>query len=277
MRFARRRPLLTNSGLRRMALTPPRTKPPGVFKRMIKGAAAAAGYEAIEQWRVTFLPIASKVATLLDHYGVTDVLDIGANSGQYRDFLRREVGFAGRIYSFEPDPDLSSSLMRRAQSEDPDWSIFPVALGRTSGARVLNRMASSPFNSFLKPVERLPPAVAKDTAVIDTCPVEVRRLDDFAGELGDLRRTFVKIDTQGFDLEVLAGGRNVIGKVPVLQTEISVRAVYRGMPTFGEALASFQSEGLFVSDLFLVFADEDHRAFEFDCLMVRPKPSPAAE
>jgi hypothetical protein len=60
------------------------------------------------------------------------------------------------------------------------------------------------------------------------------------------------------------GGRHVIPKIPVLQTGLSLRPIYRGMPSFGKAIEAFQAEGLAVSDLFLVFADDDFRAFEFD-------------
>jgi hypothetical protein len=109
------------------------------IKRVIQRLAAAAGYEIIETWRMPFFPIAKKVATLIDHFSITGVLDIGANRGQYRDFLRKEVGFSGQIYSFEPDPDLSNLLMKRARSEDASWKIFPVALGRISGKQTLNR------------------------------------------------------------------------------------------------------------------------------------------
>ncbi len=240
-----------------------------LIKQVIRGLAAAAGYEPVEKWRMPFLPISTKIATLLDHFSVTSVLDIGANGGQYRDFLRKEVGFFGQIYSFEPDPEISEVLIKRAQSEDSNWKVFPVALGRIREKRVLNRMTSTPFNSFLDPISDLPAAIAHDTTVAGTSLVDVCRLDDFAHELGNLRRTFVKIDTQGYDLEVLAGGRQVIQHVPVLQTEISFRAVYRHMPTFKDSIAAFQEEGFAVCDLFLVFADEHFRAFEFDCVMVR--------
>jgi FkbM family methyltransferase len=240
-----------------------------LIKQAIKGLAAAAGYDAIEKWRMPFLPIATKIATLLDYFSVINVLDIGANVGQYRDFLRNEVGFVGQIYSFEADPDLSAMLMKRARLEDKNWRIFPVGLGRVPERRVLNRMTSTPFNSFLDPIGSLPEAVTRDNTIVETCPVEICRLDDFVGELGNLRRTFVKIDTQGFDLEVLGGGRNVIQHVPVLQTEISFRPIYKNMPTFTDSIAAFQQEGFVVSDLFLVFADKDFSAFEFDCIMLR--------
>jgi len=243
-----------------------------VLKQILTRFAAAAGYEAFESWRLPSLQIARKVALLFDHFKITCVLDIGANRGQYRDFLRKEVDFSGPIYSFEPDPQLSEALIKRAVAEDRNWKIFPIALGRYSETRLLNKMVSTPFNSFLEPVSGLPPMVARDNTVADKCLVEIRRLDDFASELEDLRHTFVKIDTQGFDLEVLAGGGQVIRKVPMLQTELSWRPIYRGMPSFGEAIEAFHAEGLAVSDLFLVFSDEHFRAYEFDCIMVRQDP-----
>ena len=85
----------------------------------------------------------------------------------------------------------------------------------------------------------------------------------------DLRYTFLKLDTQGFDSEVLKGGPESASKIPALQTEVSVLPVYPGMPNFSESLAVLTGMGVAISDLFIISADTHLRAVEFDCLMVR--------
>jgi Methyltransferase FkbM domain len=59
----------------------------------------------------------------------------------------------------------------------------------------------------------------------------------------DLRRTYLKLDTQGFDLEVLRGGAQVISTLPALQTEVSFHPFYEGMPDYKMAIAAFETYG----------------------------------
>jgi len=85
----------------------------------------------------------------------------------------------------------------------------------------------------------------------------------------ELARTYLKLDTQGYDLAVASGGRRSLEAIPALQTEVSMVPVYENMPSFVEALAFFARCGFAVSDFHVVTQDERLQAIEFDCIMVR--------
>jgi hypothetical protein len=51
------------------------------------------------------------------------------------------------------------------------------------------------------------------------------------------RRVFLKTDTQGYDLKVLAGARRTLDRTIGIQIELSVVAIYEGMPSYVEAIA----------------------------------------
>lgn len=248
----------------------------GGLKRVVEGIAGLAGLDLVPKWRAPTLAMAQKLSMLFNHLAISSVIDIGANKGQYRNFLRNEVGFKGAIFSFEPDPSLSDALTRRAAAEDAKWRVFPFALGAADGTQLFNRMGDSQFNSFHEPNPEQPAHVRMSNRVVSTVPVAVRALDQVAAELGELGRAYVKIDTQGFDLEVLKGGRNVIRSALALQTEVSLRPVYKGSPSFAESIAAFQMEGFAIADLFIVASDGYMRAVEFDCVMVRDSDAVAA-
>ena len=238
------------------------------MKRLIEKLADRAGYQVVANWRAKSLPLAKKMREIFKLLQIESVIDVGANEGQYHDFLRGEVGFHGQIWSFEPLPDLARKLAERAKA-DALWKIFPVALGVQAETKSMNQMTASVFSSFLSPAADLAPNFVGWNKVQSTHEVTVRTLDSMASEFGDLSHTYLKIDTQGFDLQVLKGGAAVVGRVPALQTEVSFRPLYGGMPHFDESIKAFEAAGFAVSDFFYVAGDDNLRAWEFDCLMVR--------
>jgi FkbM family methyltransferase len=232
------------------------------------------GFEVVASWRLPRLAYTRRLQELFQHFGITSVIDVGANAGQFRDQMRDEVGFAGPIHSFEPDPALAAALARRAAS-DPAWTVSPCALGASAGTMAFNIMDNPVYNSFHAPEGQEAGHAANGNRVVRTVDVEVRTLDAAAASLPDLAHAFLKIDTQGFDLEVLKGGEAVARQIPVLQTEVSLRRLYSGGPSMDEAIAAFGRLGFAVADLFLVSTDGGHRAVEFDCIMVQELPASA--
>ena len=101
----------------------------------------------------------------------------------------------------------------------------------------------------------------------------MRRLEDLLDEvlhgLPD-PRPFLKMDTQGYDVEVFRGlgkrAREFVG----LQSEVALMRLYEGMPRMAEALAVYEEAGFEVSGMYPVNREENSgRVLEFDCLMVR--------
>ena len=105
-------------------------------------------------------------------------------------------------------------------------------------------------------------------------------LDDLlpaiAVELG-VRRPFLKLDTQGYDLSVIQGADQSLRSIAVLQVELSVIPIYEGMPTYLETIASLNALGFSLSNLFPVAMDSEGRLIEFDCVMIRPEMAPVSD
>ena len=199
------------------------------------------------------------------------VLDVGANTGQFVDRLRRDLGYRGPIASFEPAPASYEQLARRFAT-DVRWRGFCCALGREPGTAELNLFTpDSSLNSLLGPS-----AFGSDRfAALRLQPrkeqVEVRRLDDVFDEaVRPLVHpvTFLKLDTQGFDLEVLHGASGVLDRVAALVTELPVVPIYEGMPSLVDGLGHLQDLGFEITGMFPVTRDRDGLgAVEFDCVL----------
>jgi FkbM family methyltransferase len=209
------------------------------------------------------------VAALLDMYGVNCVLDVGANRGQYALELR-DAGYRGHVASFEPVPEAFAEL-ERAAARDPAWTAYPWALGREEGRMPMNVVADTlssllPATSF---GERRHPRLRKPR----TIDVQVRRLgailDKVLAPVAD-PRPYLKLDTQGYDLEVFAGLGERAADFVGMQSEVALLQIYEGMPRMPEALAAYEAAGFEITALHPVSRDmRTARVLEFDCVMVR--------
>ena len=68
-----------------------------------------------------------RLKTILKRYQINTVLDVGANEGQFVEELR-QMGYEGKIISFEPVSTVFAQLAQKAQN-DPNWDVYNLALG----------------------------------------------------------------------------------------------------------------------------------------------------
>ena len=78
---------------------------------------------------------------------VNCVIDVGAHKGEFYEALR-EIGYRGRIVSFEPVEANYEGLRRKAQGKK-NWHVQKIALGSEEGTKGINIYRGSVFNSFL--------------------------------------------------------------------------------------------------------------------------------
>jgi FkbM family methyltransferase len=200
---------------------------------------------------------------LLDAHEINCVLDVGANRGQYASELRG-IGFSGRIVSFEP---VSSEFKALSDlfKDDTNWRGHQLALGSTDGSATIIVPRLTVLSS-LRPL-------VKDEPGARTEVVEVRRLDrifDSTIEGVPGPRVLLKMDTQGFDVEVFKGAGRCLDSICALQSEISIQPLYKGMPHYLEALRIYEEAGFELHDLTVVLRAGDGALRELNCFMVRP-------
>ena len=239
-------------------------------KQWLLAVLERAGYTVIPNWRLAKHPQASYLKLLLKFLDVDCILDVGANLGQFRDFLRDEVGFDGIIISFEPISDLAQQLQDRAK-RDNKWLIKQFALGSAEGRAPFNVMASSQFSSFLSPEHSLTPMFLATNVVTRIVDVEIRTLDAILPELRTqlgFSSVYLKLDTQGFDLEVMKGAGQSLECVRGLQTEVSVTPIYSGVQRYEASLPVFESLGFEISGVFPNNPQHFPHLVEFDCHMI---------
>lgn len=224
------------------------------------------GYTIVPKWREQNLGLATLLSELLEKHAVDCVIDVGANEGQYRRFLRYEVGYLGALVSFEPQPELVDYL-RAAAVEDKSWQVYNFALGSEEKELMLNIMERNTFSSFLQPDNSATPQFENPNRIRAQHKVSVHRLDSQALPAG-AKRIFLKCDTQGFDMEVIKGAAGIISRVACIQMELGVTRIYSGLPPYYEVLADLDALGFQPAGFFPVSQNGNLSAIEFDCVLV---------
>ena len=161
---------------------------------------------------------------LLKNYEINVVLDVGAYIGQYAKELRA-IGYKARIISFEP---LSSSFIQLSINSKTDgaWEVFNFALGDTEDNCIINIAVNSRSSSIL---EILPSHIhaAPNSKYIGSEQIQIKTLDSLFDTLKISKNNILlKIDTQGFEQNVIAGAKNSLQFIDTIQIEMSLIPLY---------------------------------------------------
>ena len=174
----------------------------------------------------------ARLINLLREYKTNLVFDVGANIGQYACLLRN-IGYKGRIVSFEPLESAFRELERIAKY-DEHWDVENIGLGSCDGNKVINVAANSQSSSIL---DMLPLHLQSfpNSMYIGSEEIILRTIDSMLDKyyrLGD--RVFMKIDSQGYEKHVLEGAKTALTNISGVELEMSLSPLYEGEILFPE-------------------------------------------
>jgi FkbM family methyltransferase len=211
------------------------------------------------------------VAWILRELGINCVLDVGANRGQYALRLR-EAGYRGRIVSFEPVPGNAEVLEKQA-ADDPDWRVIRAALGSADNEAEMAVAGAGGQMSSLRTASEFGKSWNRNLETRETESVAVRRLDGLFDELVaglDDPRVYLKLDTQGYDLEAFAGAGSRIDDVLGMQSEVACVPIYENIPRLPRQIEVYEAAGFELTGMYPVTIDPTSlRVIEFDAVMIR--------
>lgn len=205
----------------------------------------------------------------LERFGVDLVFDVGANTGQFASELR-SIGFKGQIVSFEPLPEAYQTLTATA-ARDPGWAVHRrAAIGDFDGEIEIN-IAGNSVSSSVLPMLDSHSSAAEGSAYIGSERVPIYRLDSVARTyIRDSSRYFVKIDTQGFEWQVLDGARATLGQAKGVLCELSLVPLYEGQRLWMDVLHRLEAEGFTLWSIQKGFTDpRDGRTLQIDAIFFR--------
>ena len=177
-----------------------------------------------------FTPSASvdlRTAMLLKLHNIDAVIDIGANTGQFAESLY-DFGYQGEVISFEPVEKAYELLTKRSKPY-PKWTVAErCAIGNQNGEIDINVSDDTVFSSILE-IKDSYTAHNPKSRILEKERIPIFRLDDILGKYlqNPNASILLKVDTQGFEKEVLEGSQNTIPKVKGIKIEIPLYAIYQ--------------------------------------------------
>lgn len=182
------------------------------------------------------------------------VLDVGANKGQFASEIRR-YGYKGRIVSFEPLSQAYAELQQYSEG-DSLWEVYPrCALGDHEGEVEINIAGNSQSSSILPMLESHRSAApesayqGKEVAPIKTVDAVVKQYLDGS------RSPFLKIDTQGYEWQVLDGALDTLPHIKGVLIELSLVPLYEGQHLWREVVDRLEAAGFTLWAFQPVFSD----------------------
>jgi FkbM family methyltransferase len=178
---------------------------------------------------------------LLRHFEINKILDVGANVGDYAIELRK-LGFHGKIVSFEP-LEAPYQELKKNVTDDNNWDAVNIALGNTDEESFINIAGNCNSSSLL---DMLPDHVnsAPQSSYIGKEKIIVRKLDSVMNDYrskGD--NILLKIDTQGFEKQVLDGAEQSLPVIRGIQLEMSLLPLYSGSILYLEMIELLKNKG----------------------------------
>lgn len=190
---------------------------------------------------------------ILEKYQISLLMDVGANNGTFGKEIRT-AGYKGTIISFEPLNNMFSILKKTAKNDD-NWIINNYALGAENSEQEINISANYHSSSILNILETHTKAEAT-AAYIGKQKIQIKKLDNIFNEYKENNlEVYLKIDTQGYEMNVLKGAEQSLQYINTIQLEMSLQALYTGQPLYNEIFTFLWSKGYKLIDIEPGFTD----------------------
>lgn len=205
----------------------------------------------------------------LQAFNIDLIVDIGANEGQFGESLR-ESGYCGSIVSFEPLKAAYDGLLNVSKG-DTNWLVHArCAVGASTGEIEINISANSVSSSVL-PMLQSHMQAAPHAGYIGKDKCDLITLDSVLTTYFETSKSILlKIDTQGYEWQVLDGAMEAIQNTRGVLIEMSLIPLYEGQMLWQDIIKRLETEGFILWALQPAFIDpKNGRTLQLDGLFFR--------
>ena len=200
----------------------------------------------------------------LQNFGINTIIDKEKTHITYR-------------YLFDPNAEFirftnQSQKFRKLKKniqEGKNITLFNFALGDEEKETIINRNDYSPSSSLLELTD-LHTDAFPITKKIKEENISIKVLDKIADDLELIKKVMMKIDVQGFELNVLRGSENTLKNVDIILIETSFYELYKNQPLFKDIFGFLTDQGFNYFGSFEQLYDErDGKILQADSIFIR--------
>ncbi|MCG6114928.1 MAG: FkbM family methyltransferase [Mesorhizobium sp.] len=201
------------------------------------------------------------------------IYDIGASNGSWTWTVSKLMKGA-EFHLFEPQlasQPAWAETIGNVQKYTPNTTLHPVALGERNGTAKLQLFASQAAASMLRPglIDNLKSRLM-GKGRSDELEVPMHRLDDYARKNDLPPPDIIKMDVQGYELEILKGGEEALKAASVVLAECWIERSYGGKtPLLHEVIDYFFKRGFVLLDLGETFLTDRRAISAVDAYFMR--------
>lgn len=203
---------------------------------------------------------------------INTIYDVGANNGEFVKFISKIFPEA-QIYSFEPLKEPFDELKSNT-SRVNKIKYLNYALGDYDGESSIYHNQFSPSSSILKMTDahKNPFPYTKESYEEK---IKIKKLDSVFQEFENRENILLKIDVQGFEMNVLKGSESFISSVGMIIIETSFETLYESQPLFKDIYAYLAGKGFeYKGNLGQLCSPVDGKILQADAIFIRNKILP---
>lgn len=187
-------------------------------------------------------------------------LDLGAYKGEWTD-LCLKIFPTTRVLMIEVQPHLIVALRDKAARSHGSIEVCEALLGAREAPDVTYYLADTGTSALREAQPSVPAVQAK---------ARLRTLDGVVRDLGWPSVDFLKIDVQGYELEVLRGASDTLRTSEVVLMECNLIPIYEGAPLLAETIRFMDDHGFRVYDICsCIRRPRDRALWQSDLIFVR--------
>lgn len=219
---------------------------PFLISALIKGAAAGTEHR-----------------TVLERSNFDFIVDVGANRGQFA-LISRKIFPRAKIHSFEPLEE-PAQIFKRIFGGDPYVTLHACAIGREKTTATIHVTKDDDSSSML-PITKMQSDMFPGSAEKETRQVMVYPLSQLIDPASIPLASLLKIDVQGYELDVLQGCEDILQRFSNLYIECSFIELYEGQALAHQIIAWLEQRNFILGGVYNMYYEKNGTAVQGDFL-----------
>lgn len=215
----------------------------------------------------------NKAVAYIKHFQLSKdnlIIDIGAAGGETTSIFAKAFPYS-QIYAYEPIQS-TFDLLRKKTASYLNVHIFCKAIGYNKGNKQMNiaeRITCSSLFEMEKNISNK--FFAQNIKNVGTNSIEIDTLD--ASLPDNCNVNLIKMDVQGYELEILKGGNNTLERTAIILLEMQNHQLYVGAPKYYNLDEYLRTKGFELYDI-IPSIRQDKKLYEWDAIYINKQIIP---